>query len=103
MAPQRPGVRVKEVEIPAGYQSFPELTMTGFDQERGDRLNEKRIVIPKDDFEEPPVLQAMSAPAPEKKVITAPRKASIYNPGKDLAARQAEEEEIIKNEHVLFS
>jgi len=98
MAPQRPGVSVKEVEIPAGYQSFPELAMTRFDQERGERLNEKRIVIPKDDFKDPPVLQAMSAPAPEKKVITAPRKVSVHSPGRDLAAKQAEEEEIIKKE-----
>jgi len=98
MAPQRPGVRVKELEIPAGYESFPESAMTRFDQERGERLNEKRVIIPKDDFDEPPVLQAMPAPATNKKMITAPRKASTYNPDKDLAAKQAEEEKIVKKE-----
>jgi hypothetical protein len=97
MAPQRPGVRVKELEIPAGYTSFPESAMTRFDQERGERLSEKRIVIPKDDFNEPPVLQVVSAPATSKKVIAAPRQAS-NDPDKTLAAKQTEEEKIVKKE-----
>jgi len=98
MAPQRPGVRVKEVEIPTGYQSFPELAMTRFDQERGERLNETRIVIPKDEDEAPPVRQVMSAPTTKKQVIPAPRTVTIHIPSRDIAAKKAEEEEIIRKE-----
>jgi hypothetical protein len=97
MATQRPGVRVKELEIPASYTSFPESAMTRFDQERGERLSEKRVIIPRDDFDEPPVLQVMPALATSKKVTTAPRQDSKYS-DKLLAAKQAEEEKIVKKE-----
>jgi len=49
MAKIRPGIGVKEVMIPAGYQSFPDAAMTRFDQERGERLNKKRVIILTDD------------------------------------------------------
>jgi len=42
------GVGVKDTMIPAGYKSFPDVAMTRFDQERGERLDEKRVVIPWD-------------------------------------------------------
>jgi len=78
------------VVIPTGYQSFPDMAMKRFDQERGERLNEKRIVIPKDEDLTLPTRQAMSVPAP--KTI------SVHIPSKELAARKAEEEEIVKKE-----
>jgi hypothetical protein len=98
MATLRPGIGVKEVVIPTGYQSFPDLAMQRFDQERGERLNEKRIVIPKDEDVTPPIRQAMSAPAPKKQEIPAPRTISVHIPSRDIAAKKAEEEEIVKKE-----
>jgi len=98
MAVQRPGVRVKEVVIPTGYKSFPKLAMQRFDQERGERLNEPRILIPKDEDTTSPAQQVMSAPTAKKQVIPAPRTISVHIPSRDVAARKAEEEEIVRKE-----
>jgi len=56
------GVGVKDTMIPAGYKSFPDVAMTRFDQEKGERLNEKKIIIPQDEDSTLPVRQAVSAP-----------------------------------------
>jgi hypothetical protein len=61
MTKTRPGVGVKDTVIPAGYKSFPEMAMTRFNQERGKRLDEKRVVIPQDIDTLHPVRQVMPA------------------------------------------
>jgi len=98
MAKVRPGIGVKEVVIPTGYQSFPDMAMKRFDQERGERLNEKRIVIPKDEDLTLPIQQAMSAMALKKQEVPAPKTISIHVPKREIAARKTEEEEIVKKE-----
>jgi hypothetical protein len=98
MAVPRPGVRVKEIVIPAGYKPFPELAMLRYDQERGERLDEPRIVIPRDEKTSTLVRQVTSAPTAERQVIPAPRTVSVYIPSRDGADRQAQEEEIIRKE-----
>jgi len=80
MAKIRPGVGVKETMIPAGYKSFPDLVMKRFDQERGERLDEEKVVIPQDEVSTLPVRQVMLAPTTE--TIT----------------KKAKEEEIVKAE-----
>jgi hypothetical protein len=87
MATTRPGVGVKDTMIPAGYKSFPEVAMTRFDQERGERLDEKRVVIPRDVDSTLPVRQAMSAPTIARQ--EAPNTVSIH---------PAKEEEIVRKE-----
>jgi len=94
MAVPRPGVRVKETVIPTSYKPFPELAMLRYDQERGERLDEPRIVIPRDTL----VRQVTSAPTAERQVIPAPRTISVYIPSRDGADRQAQEEEIVRKE-----
>jgi hypothetical protein len=96
MAKVRPGVGVKETMIPAGYQSFPDMAMKRFDQERGERLNEKKIVIPKDEDSTLPIRQAMSVPTLKRQEVTAPKTISVHVPSRELAARKAEEEEIVQ-------
>jgi hypothetical protein len=98
MAVQRPGNRVKETVIPAGYKSFPELALQRFDQERGERHDEPRVVIPKDVETSPPVRQVMSAPIAKKRAVPAPKTITVHVPSRDVAARKAEEEEVVRKE-----
>jgi hypothetical protein len=49
------GVGVKDTMIPAGYKFFPDVAMTRFDQEKGERLNEKKNIIPQDEDSTLPV------------------------------------------------
>jgi len=69
VAPTRPGVGVKETLIPAGYESFPEMAMKRFDQERGKRMDEKRVIIPQDIKGPPPIQQVTSAPTKEEEIV----------------------------------
>jgi len=69
MAKTRPGVGVKETVIPAGYESFPEMAMKRFDQERGKKLDEKRIIIPQDIKGSLLNRQVKSAPTKEEEIV----------------------------------
>ena len=82
--------------IPAGYKFFPEMVMTRFNQEKGERLNEKKIIIPQDEDSTLPVRQAVSAPTTTRQ-DPVPKTITIH-PSGELAARKAKEEEIVRKE-----
>jgi len=42
------GNGVKENLLPPGYKSLPEVAMTRFDQERGERLDKEKVRVPKE-------------------------------------------------------
>jgi hypothetical protein len=90
------GVGVKDTMIPAGYKFFPDVAMTRFDQEKGERLNEKKIIIPQDEDSTLPVRQAVSAPTTTRQ-DPVPKTITIH-PSGELAARKAKEEEIVRKE-----
>jgi len=96
----RPGVRVNEKAIPTGYKPFPELAMRRYNQEKGERLDEPRTVIPRDAKTSTIIKQTTSVSSTERQAISAPRSVSAHIPNKDGAGRQTQEDEIVKKELV---
>ena len=83
MAKIRPGIGVKEVMILVDYISFPNMAMKRFDQERGERLNKKRVVIPTDDTlttRQDMSVPRSEAPAPKRQAAPATKVKSLTNP-----------------------
>jgi len=94
----RPGVRINKTVIPTGYKPFPELAMRRYNQEKGEQLDEPRIVIPRDAKTSRIVKQTTSVPTTERQAIPAPRTVSVHIPSRDGADRQTQEDEIVKKE-----
>jgi hypothetical protein len=84
MAKVLPGNGVKEELLSPSYKSFPEISMTRYDQERGQNLDVDRIVIPK------VVRQDVPVEASQKKVVT------ILVPSWELSAKKAADAELAR-------
>ena len=85
------GNGLKELLLPPGYKSFPEVSMLRYDQERGKQFNKERVRIPKPGN----IRQAApvkTGPVIVKKVMT------INVPSWELAGMKAVQEETERRE-----
>jgi len=85
------GNGLKDHLLPPGYQSFPEVAMLRYDQERGEQLSKERIRIPKPGYIRQ-VAPVQTGPVIVKKVMT------INVPSWELAGLKAVQEETERRE-----